>query len=307
MLIDSPPPNYAIYSYQDVSLDIPVKSFKKDAVEVTTVSQKSFMNWTPIDHQLFFHLLRKVTATWNEKNIGNQYLVYGKQDLVSGSPFSWQVMPYQKTNGIFSRMWQQIVVLWRIVFGGFSASKEYIDRQLTTFKDQFTNFKISNPSAGSADFADPVQLGNDAFCNPETIERQSVFEGRKVRILYNYAPIGLGGDRLHFLVIPKRHVSEFNQLSDDEFVEMMDLSQKLITHFKTTRNSQEVHLMWKEGKDAGQTVAHPHLQMIFAAKKAERIWGQLTVLKNIVWGSSPMPAVELKRNVDSLRKELNKN
>jgi diadenosine tetraphosphate (Ap4A) HIT family hydrolase len=58
---------------------------------------------------------------------------------------------------------------------------------------------------------------------------------------------------------------------------------KLIDHFKIRRKTvKNVYLLNKTGIDAGQTVKHWHLHVIFSTNKAQDFWGGMTVIKNIL-------------------------
>ena len=62
--------------------------------------------------------------------------------------------------------------------------------------------------------------------------------------------------------------------------------------------------MHKTGIDAGQSVKHWHLHVIFSTNTAQNFWGRITVIRNILFGSSPMKRDELARKVGALRLEL---
>lgn len=294
--------NNGIINYDDIYLQVPLKPLKTHALEITTRIPKDYTSWSAVESKAAFEFFKEISLLWKEKKIGEQYFVYGKQNLEGNQPFSWQILPYNKTNNFISRIWQQIVVIWRIVFGGFVATKDYIQQQVEKYKDDFENWKSDEivPEMNH-------EPGKDPFCDAEKIAKQSVFEGRNIRILYNYAPIGFDGEPLHFLILPKRHVSNYNQLTNEEDSEIADLSKKLITYFKTNRKSQEAYLFWKNGVDAGQSVDHFHLHLILTGNKVQTIWDKLTVLRIILFGSSPLPPDQLKTKVESLKVELIKN
>ena len=61
--------------------------------------------------------------------------------------------------------------------------------------------------------------------------------------------------------------------------------------FKQTRKAEDIYLFHKTGIDAGQTVPHWHMHLIVTANKTQGFFGKLTVLKNMLFGSSPMKRV----------------
>lgn len=289
-----------VEEYQSICIKIPENPLANKSLQMTTHQNHPYVDWAYEDRFNVFASLQKTVAVWREKGIADQYLVYGKQKLENDTTFNWEIVPYYKPSTIIGRIWQQFLVLWRIMFGGVKLSETQRQKQLEEYKISFKEF---SPSLhGQAEKVSEVV--NDAFCKPEVINRQSVLEGRSINVLYNYAPIGFGGERLHFLVVPKVHKAKFSELSEEEYLEATELTQKLITHFSQTRPIQDVYLFHKTGVDAGQTVPHWHMHMILISNKTQGFFGKLTVLKNMLMGSSPMKDNDLKEKVGSLRSEL---
>ncbi len=247
-------------------------------------------------------MLQKTVAIWKEKGIADQYLVYGKEQPGTGVPFNWEAVPYYKPRTIIGRIWQQLSVLYRITFGGATASLTQRQKQIKEYKTSFED--SSELIQKQIKKVDDTIVGHDAFCKDEVIDKQSVLKGRTVNVLYNYAPIGFGGERLHFLIVPKKHRTRFSDLAEEEYLEATKLTQALSKHFYKTRSIQNGHIFHKTGEDAGQTVPHWHMNMILTANKAQGFFGKLTVLKNMLFGSSPMKDAALKEKVQSLRSEL---
>jgi diadenosine tetraphosphate (Ap4A) HIT family hydrolase len=168
--------------------------------------------------------------------------------------------------------------------------------------DAYRNqFQIENSSVENE--SDVIISGTDPFCNPEIIQKQLVFEGSEVNVLYNYAPIGLGQEKLHFLIVPKIHRVGFSELSQTEYLEAMELSQKLI-NFYQKRNHPIVYVFHKTGVEAGQTVPHWHQHIVFAETGAQEFFSKMAVLKNMMIGASPLSSEELKGRVQLLRTDL---
>lgn len=83
------------------------------------------------------------------------------------------------------------------------------------------------------------------------------------------------------------------------------MTTKLVDHMTNSRKTvKNVYLLNKTGVDAGQTVKHWHLHVIFSTSTAQDFWGKITVIKNILFGSSPMKKDELAKNIGKLRAEL---
>lgn len=255
--------------------------------------EKQFKEWSEQNHADSYSFMQRIAQTWKSDNVTDQYLIYGKIDE---NPFNWEVVPYQKCRTCIGRIIQQLQILWRIVFGGISVSAE-------SRRKQYENFSLEN-SYETTPLESPKK-SDDSFCKADTIDRQWVITGQKVNVLFNYAPIGFGGERLHFLVVPKEHREAFTDVTQEEYCESMELTTKLLDHFTENRKTiKNAYLLNKTGKDAGQTVKHWHLHVIFSTNAAQDFWGKLTVLKNILLGSSPMKKEDLAERVSQLREEL---
>ncbi|MDP1879762.1 MAG: HIT domain-containing protein [Parachlamydiaceae bacterium] len=240
--------------------------------------------------------MQHIAQAWKSSNFTNQYLIYG---MVDSNAFNWEMVPYKKCRTFIGRAFQQIQVLWRTVFGGVKVSEKEGKNQLKKYE------LLLSKSAETTEPSDVSSRSDDSFCKDDTIERQWVITGRKVNVLFNYAPIGFGGEKLHFLVVPKQHRETFTDVTQEEYCESLDLTGKLIDHFTTTRKTvKNVYLLNKTGVDAGQTVKHWHLHVIFSTNKAQNFWGRITVIKNILLGSSPLKRDELAKKVGELREEL---
>jgi histidine triad (HIT) family protein len=96
------------------------------------------------------------------------------------------------------------------------------------------------------------------FCNPEVIERQSVAETEQFHVLYCLTPATEG----NLLLIPKRHLTRFEELNPSEAVELLGLIQKTQAVFKKCYGLQDYLLVQKNGKNAGQSVDHIHVHAV---------------------------------------------
>lgn len=259
-------------------------------------SQKQYKEWSDKDHVESYSFMQRIAHAWTSGNLTSQYLIYGKID---SNIFKWEIVPYQSCRNFISRIIQQLKVLWRIVFGGFVVSQEVRQKQLKDHQLLLEKFPETIQASASSN------IGDDSFCKNETIERQWVITGKKVNVLFNYAPVGFGGERLHFLVVPKEHRETFTDVTQEEYSESIALTTKLVNHFTETRKTiKSVYLLNKTGIDTGQTIKHWLLHVIFTTNTAQDFWGKITVMKNIVFGSSPMKKEEVAKKVISLREEL---
>ncbi|MCB1213063.1 MAG: HIT domain-containing protein [Chlamydiia bacterium] len=289
-----------VKSLDSIAIQLPEKPLAAKSLQVTTQTHKPYREWSKLDRSNSYSALQKITAVWRKTGVADQYLIYENQHSDDRS-FTWEVIPYRSTSTCISRLWQQLLVLWKVIFGGSVPAESQQLSELDETRPLFLDFDTSTQRTHQVN---DEQAGNDAFCQREVIAQQVVLEGKLVNVLYNYAPIGFGGERLHFLIVPTAHRTDFGTLSRDEYLEATDLAQKLMGHFSETRPIENCYLYHKTGADAGQTVLHWHLHLILTSSKSQDVFGKLTVLKNMIIGSSPISREELADRVRGFREEF---
>ena len=95
------------------------------------------------------------------------------------------------------------------------------------------------------------------FCN--TNNKEYIFENDLAFATFDSYPVS----RLHVLIIPKRHIKNYFELSNDELIacnEIILLSKKKIK--KIDKTIQGFNLGTNSGKVAGQSVNHCHIHLI---------------------------------------------
>lgn len=93
-----------------------------------------------------------------------------------------------------------------------------------------------------------------SLCQKTILKNQKIFENEHVYVLYDYKPIIRG----HCLVIPKRHVEHFQNLTAEE---LLDAHAAIGTLFEAAQKAYDASsyiLLQKNGKAAGQSVPHVH-------------------------------------------------
>ena len=280
---------FVVRSEQAMQLVVSECPVAPGAVQILPIShQTSFLEWDEIHIDETRQLILDVVHIWEQKGI-KDYLIYGK--ATSDSEFGWEVVPYRKEGG---RLWKQFKVLWNIVFGGACVSSDEREKVIEDLKkDQIER----------AEMIKKVTVGNDPFCDPKVIQKQLVLSGKTINVLYNYAPIAFGEEKLHFLFVPKEHRERFSDLTAEEYLESIQLSQKIIKFYQN-KGYSTAYLFDKTGAEAGQTVPHWHEHLVFAATKTQDIFSKFMVLKNMLIGSSPLSQEELQGRVKRLQEEL---
>lgn len=281
-----------VYHGRTMNVIVPERPSAAGSLQLKLNSDiNQFSDWQNDQNLESYDLIQRIVSVWNAKGI-QDYLIIGKQNPTT--QFDWEVVPFRKEG---NRFWKQFSVLWNMVFGNAQLS----DGERTTIAKNFQN--ENDLSAISYLNHSPAEIGNDAFCKQEVIDRQLVFEGKEINLLYNYAPIALGESKLHFLVVPKQHRKGFSDLTETEYLEAMQIVQKLVDFYKN-KGYPIAYIFDKTGTEAGQTVPHWHEHVVFASNEKEEFFSKLTVLKNMIFSSSPLPQDELKIKVQSLREEL---
>lgn len=274
--------NLCLDRTQSLEVVAPKKPLTEESLQIVKPGA-TYADWTAEDHAQSYDLFQKMACKLNAET----FLIKGETE----PEFKWEFVPFQKTASTVTRFWNQFRVLWSVSFGGAVATPA----NQASLKDRFTAPEDYSPQSEKIDKA-------CAFCRPACIESQEVLEGERVRVLYNYAPIGFGGERLHFLIIPKIHRQDFRDLTKEEYVEAAELSQKLIAELSKTRAIQKTFLFHKTGVDAGQVVPHWHMHVVLTASGTQEAWGKLTILKNMLVPPKPLPPEALSKKVQELKK-----
>jgi diadenosine tetraphosphate (Ap4A) HIT family hydrolase len=97
-----------------------------------------------------------------------------------------------------------------------------------------------------------------AFCDSNVLQRQKFYEDDLVIALYTHKPIFPG----HCLIIPKRHVQRFEEVTDAEASQMMKVIKQVHQVVQATFHTTSYLLLQKNGQEVGQTVPHVHFHYI---------------------------------------------
>ena len=108
---------------------------------------------------------------------------------------------------------------------------------------------------------------NCPFCNERILQKQFVHESKHTVVLYCLTPATKG----NLLIIPKRHIETFSEISSEEMLDIQQIIQFFAEVFDGLYHVPEYVLIQKNGKLAGQSVAHLHFHMIPAPKDFQEI------------------------------------
>lgn len=94
------------------------------------------------------------------------------------------------------------------------------------------------------------------FC---CIPEQNIIAENNVCIAFrDIYPVSTG----HTLIVPKRHVSDFFELSDDEMLSMLSLLKVVKANLDSELHPEGYNVGVNVGKVAGQSVFHVHMHLI---------------------------------------------
>lgn len=233
-------------------------------------------------------MMKKVTQFWEQKGIAN-YLIY----TASGER-GWEMAPVEgDRSSLLARVkafFLQLVVIVRVTFGRYTHSTDE-RKSLHNEYREITSQKVEKVAE------ERLHAGEDAFCKRPVIDSQQIWEGKHIRVLFNYAPIG--AEKLHFLLTPKAHKEKFSELSKEEFEEVQTFAKTLVEHY----SEHKYYRYNKTGSLAGQTVPHFHEHVVFVRPQHE-FWGQLSVFLRMLIPPSPLSSLALAKKVSSLKTEF---
>lgn len=134
------------------------------------------------------------------------------------------------------------------------------------------------------------------FCNPKIVNAQSFYEDDLVLGLCTHKPMLPG----HSLIIPKRHVERFEELSAEEITRMGLLIQKVNAASQKVWDSAAYLLLQKNGVEVGQTVPHVHFHYI---PRKEGDDSTISFLFKMFYAafSKPISKQELSENIERFK------
>ncbi len=116
-------------------------------------------------------------------------------------------------------------------------------------------------SAGAAWWKLSVALNRNrpcAFCNSNVLRTHTFYEDEFVRGLCTYKPLEPG----HCLVVVKRHVEKFEDISEQEFLAVGRLLKKINLAVQKMNGPSSYLILQKNGREVGQSVPHVHFHYI---------------------------------------------
>lgn len=260
-------------------------------------TEKNIANWSHNQHEESYNLLENIATLWREQEFIDDFMITGTvPPRMHANNFFWEIIPFPKTGLNFI---DQLLVIWRVTFNSPCLS----DKELQSIKKRYKEYLTFISHSYQYIPEQTACPSHDAFCDPEVIAKQLLYQGKLMRVLFNYAPLGIGQEKLHFMIIPIAHRTGFPELTLDEYLEAQEIASKLIIYF-AKKGFPIVYLIHKTGKFAGQTVPHWHEHVIFAPLEAERFFGKLDILLKMLSHRKPLAPAEVNMFVNKYKKEV---
>lgn len=298
-----------LYKGSNIQVLVPEKHLARGSIDIEAIRTGAFDCWSYDDHLGAFHSMKAIARCWS----GMDYLFYGKIDRET--PFKFEAVPFPKTFW-FLKYVNQILVLARIRFGGF-VDRVFDRANLDASNDLGSLIGNNVKSSAKKHTDDPVDEEEDkksktcdVFCNKERCQRQFVYEGKHSNVFYNIKQIGK--EKLDFLIVPKRHVEKFDELMEEEGIEMTMMAQKIYNYLQSkptllglpeAKAEYKVHMFIKTGKGAGQTVDHLHWQYLVEKKTTPESRTFWAIIRNMIWART-LPDREIRETSERLLNDM---
>ncbi|MEN8149800.1 MAG: HIT domain-containing protein [Planctomycetota bacterium] len=85
-----------------------------------------------------------------------------------------------------------------------------------------------------------------------------VWRGEHNYVVLNLWPYNNG----HVMIVPYRHIVDITEMTDDEALETMKLSQKIVTAYRDGMSAQGVNVGYNLGTASGGSIGHLHLHLV---------------------------------------------
>ncbi len=123
-------------------------------------------------------------------------------------------------------------------------------------------------AATRLDFQKKVAGSGCPFCSEGVLSKQAVFEEDGCYALLNYKPAVEG----HMLIIPKRHVERFEDLTAAEGAGIHAMIARVDRAERQALGATGYALLQKNGAEAGQSVPHVHFHYFPRKQGDSNVW-----------------------------------
>ncbi len=95
------------------------------------------------------------------------------------------------------------------------------------------------------------------FCDPKIRKKETFYESKECIAIVDIKPVVQG----HVLIIPKRHVEKFVELTEEEIVDIFSSVKNVYDILIKAFKASAFNLLIQDGRDAGQSIDHLHLHV----------------------------------------------
>lgn len=136
----------------------------------------------------------------------------------------------------------------------------------------------------------------DVFCDTEVLSRIAYYEDDLILVLYTHKPIYPG----HSLIIPKRCILRFEEMTDAEILRMGQVIKMVDKAVSSVFGTSSYMLLQKNGRESFQDVPHVHMHYIPRKAGSTSMIGFFYHFFTAEAGA-PISAQEMAENVAKLR------
>ena len=101
-------------------------------------------------------------------------------------------------------------------------------------------------------------MKNCVYCTLPAIQERKIIENDLAWAIPTNIPITVG----HTLVVTKRHVAKYEDLTKEEKKAVEDIRVKIVDALKKLFQAEGFNFAWNDGKFAGQSIPHFHLHIV---------------------------------------------
>jgi histidine triad (HIT) family protein len=141
--------------------------------------------------------------------------------------------------------------------------------------------------------------GYCAFCDPIVLNRQKFYDDDLVLALYTHKPVLPG----HCLIIPKRHIARFEELTEEEVTQMGRVIKQVHQAASQVFKTSAYLLLQKNGSEVGQSVPHVHFHYI-PRKAGDDSILTLLVRTCMTQIQKPIAATEMEKIVKEMKEAM---
>jgi len=275
-----------VHAQETMKIVVPDRPLAFGSVQIEPILDSIRFKDLTHDHLVeSYALLQTIVRCWRDAGI-TDYFLYSKFPD-DQSPFACEAVPYPKNGSLF---WKQFKVWWNVTFEGSKISdtkKAQIVRDFQS-KEIYSDSQIEE---------NENETGNDVFCKNGVIEKQGVYEGEQINVLFDHAPLG----EWHLLLVPKAHRRDFGDLRKSEYVEILATAQQIASLFSKAGYPLS-YLFSNNGRT--QSVKHCHFHLVILASEKQECMGKFQELKKIIIGSSRLSDDKLQERVEASKEKL---